>query len=165
MFLVSRAPRPALSDHPEFPVMLAVTLQRYHCTLAEIREDYWLGRAWRALAGDPELKGRVARIGVGNVLLTGEDFSPASGRVRERAELRKYVLARLIADTAHTAGRLGLVVGFADEPVLVAEGCVMSILAQTVSGDSRWADLPAYRADMSPIIVPVAMTADAIVAA
>ena len=165
MFLVSRAPRPALSDHPEFPVMLAVTLQRFHCTLAEIREDYWLGRAWRALAGDPELKGRVARIGVGNVLLTGEEFAAASGRVRERAELRKYVLSRLIADTSHSAERLGIVVGFADEPIAVAEGCVISILAQTVAGDSRWADLSAYRSDLSPIIVPVAMTASATVAA
>jgi len=165
MRLVSRAPHPALSDHPEFAAMLAVTLQRFHCTLAEIREDYWLGRAWRALSGDPDLRGRVARVGLGNVLLTGEAFAEAPIRVRDRAELRQRAIARLVADTAHTAERLGISVSFADEPILVAEGCVMSILAQTVSGDARWADLGAYRDDLSPVIVPVAMSAGAIVAA
>lgn len=165
MFLVSRAPRPALSDHPEFAVMLALTLQRYHCTLAEIREDYWLGRAWRALAGDPELQGRVARVGVCNVLLMGDAFSEAPTVLRDRAALRRHALARLSADTAHTADRLGIRIEFADQPVVVAEGCVRSLLAQTVAGDSRWMDLSLYRDDLTPVVVPVAMSAGAIVAA
>jgi hypothetical protein len=165
MILDSRAPHPALSDHPEFAMMLAVTLERFHCTLAELRQDYWMSRAWRALTGDPELEGRVARIGMGNVLVTGTHFRRLTASARLRDELRLHVQERLMADTAHTPEQLDLSIQFTDTPVEVAEGCVRSLLAQTVAADARWADLTAYRGDLSPVIVPVALTAEAVVAA
>jgi hypothetical protein len=43
--LTSRAPRPALAEHSAFALMLAVALERFGCTLGEVREDYRLGRA------------------------------------------------------------------------------------------------------------------------
>ena len=162
--LVSRAPRPALSEHPEFAMMLAFTLERYRCTLAEIKEDYWLGRAWRALANDPELDGRVARVGVGHVLVTGPHGSSISNG-RERMRLRQSVLNRLEVDTGHTGYELGLSVRFADAPVEVAQGSILSLLSQTVAGDARWHDLTPYAADLSPVMLPVASTEEAFVAA
>jgi hypothetical protein len=163
--LTSRAPQPALSEHPEFAVMLAVTLGRYHCTLAEIREDYWLGRAWRALAGDPVLHGRVARTGLGNVLITGPRFAAAPASTRECARWRRQVLRRLETDTVHSADRLGMTVRFAEERVDIAEGCMLSLLAQTVVGDERWADLDRYADDLAPVLVPVAFSVERVVAA
>ena len=163
--ITSRAPHPTLVDHPEFAMMLAVTLDRFHCTLAELRQDYWMSRAWRALIGDPELEGRVARIGMGNVLVTGVHYRRLTASARLRDELRQHVLERLMADTAHTAEQLDLSIQFTDAPIEVAEGCVRSLLAQTVAADPRWADLTLYRDDLTPVIVPVAMTAEAIVAA
>lgn len=165
MQLPSRAPHPALSDHPEFAIMLAVTLDRYHCTLAELRQDYWLGRAWRALVGDPVLAGRVARLGLGHILLTGPGHTPLRMGPRDREGLRSYALERLMADTAHTAEQLDLAIEFADRRVEVADGCVLSILAQTIVGDPRWQDLRAYGGDLAPIVVPVAMASGATVAA
>ena len=162
--LASRAPHPSLSEHPEFAVMLAVTLGRFHCTLAEVREDYWLGRAWRALAGDPSLHRRVARTGLGNVLITGPHFGPAPA-TKECARWRRYVLRRLEADTLHTAYSLGMSVRFADEQVDVAEGCMLSLLAQTVSGEERWDDLDRYADDLAPVLVPVAFAVERVVAA
>lgn len=163
--LASRAPHPALSEHPEFAAMLAVTLGRFHCTLAEIREDYWLGRAWRALAGDPFLHGRVARTGLGNVLITGPRFGPAPADTKECARWRRHVLTRLEVDTAHTADSLGMAVRFADERVDTAEGCMLSLLAQTVAGDERWVDLDRYADDLAPVLVPVAFAIERVVAA
>jgi hypothetical protein len=163
--LPSRAPRPALSEHPEFALMLAVTLGRFHCTLAEIREDYWLGRAWRALAGDPSLHGRVARTGLGNVLITGPRFGPAPSASKECARWRRHVLHRLEVDTAHSADGLGMAVRFAEERVDIAEGCMLSLLAQTVAGDARWADLDRYVDDLAPVLVPVAFAVERVVAA
>jgi len=163
--LASRAPHPALSEHPEFPMMLAVTLGRFHCTLAEIREDYWLGRAWRALSGDPSLHGRVARTGLGNVLITGPRFGPAPASAKECARWRRQVLCRLETDTHHTVESLGMSVRFADEQVDIAEGCMLSLLAQTVAGDARWADLDRYADDLAPVLVPVAFAVERVVAA
>jgi hypothetical protein len=163
--LTSRAPRPALAEHPEFPLMLARTLDRFHCTLAEVREDYWLGRAWRALAGDPALATRVARLGLGTVLVTGQRHGPASPGSRERTHWEHHVLERLAADTGRTAEVLGLGVRFAEEPVEIAEGLMYSLIAQTVAGDGRWKDLTPFAADLAPVSVPVACIAEAIVAA
>ena len=163
--LASRAPRPALSEHPEFALMLAVTLRRYHCTLAEIREDYWLGRAWRALSGDPVLHGRVARTGLGNVLITGPRFGPAPSATKECARWRRHVLSRLATDTVRTAYSLGMAVRFAEERVDIAQGCMLSLLAQTVAGDDRWDDLDRYADDLAPVLVPVAFAVERVVAA
>ena len=163
--LASRAPRPPLAEHPALMLMLLATMERFHCTLGEVREDYWLGRAWRALAGDPALVGRVARVGLGNVLLTGPGHGPMPGSARERARWRRHVLERLAVDTAHTPDSLDLSIGFADQAVEVAEGCTLSLLAQTVVDDPRWDDLTSYASDLAPVVVPVAYTAEAIVAA
>lgn len=162
---MSRAPRPALAQHPEFALMVAFTLERYHCTLAEIREDYWLGRAWRALATDPRLRHRVARMGVGNILITGPDFGAAPTNGRERSRWREMVEARLATDTGRSADELGLSIGFAEQPVPTALGCMLSLIAQTVSGDERWHDLPSYADDLLPVVVPVAFSSESIVAA
>lgn len=163
--LTSRAPHPALSEHPEFAMMLAVTLGRYHCTLAEIRQDYWLGRAWRALAGDPELHGRVARTGLGNVLITGPRFGPAPSAGRECVRWQRHVLARLEIDTQHSADSLDMAVRFANDRVDVADGCMLSLLAQSVAGDARWDDLDRYADDLAPVLVPVAFAVERVVAA
>ena len=163
--LTPRAPNPALAEHPEFALMLLATLERFHCTLAEVREDYWLGRAWRALTGDPALSGRVARVGVGGALIAGPGFGPAPQSHTERALLELRVADRLVVDTGHIAESLGIAVQFAEGPVKVAEGCVLSLLAQTVAYDARWHDLPLYAGDLSPVIVPVAYSVAASAAA
>lgn len=162
---MSRAPRPALAQHPEFALMVAFTLERYHCTLAEIREDYWLGRAWRALAGDPVLRKRVARFGVGNILVTGPDFGAAAPSGRERSRLRQLIEERLAVDTGRSADALGLSIQFAEQPVATAQGCTLSLIAQTVAGDERWDDLSRYADDLLPVVVPVAFSTESIVAA
>lgn len=163
--LTPHGPRPSLAEHPAFSLMLAAALERFHCTLGEVRDDYWLGRAWRALAGDPALRGRVARVGVGSVLLTGPGFGAAPASLRERARWRRHVQERLAADTGHTPDSLGMAVRFAEGPVEVAEGCVRSLLAQTVAGDPRWDDLASYAADLEAVVVPVAYSAERVVAA
>lgn len=165
MSLTSRAPHPALSEHPEFALMLAATLDRYHCTLAEIREDYWLGRAWRALAGDPALHGRVARFGVGSVLVTGPHFGPIAARAAQCDRWQRHVHDRLAADTAHTADQLGIGVRLAEGPIEIAEGCLLSLIAQTVVDNPRWLDLDAYADDLAPVVVPVAYAVGRVVAA
>lgn len=155
--LTSRAPRPALSDHPEFAMMLAVTLERLRCTLGEVREEYWLGRVWRALAGDPALKGRVARLGVGTILVTGPTYgvAPASAKERERWRLR--VEMRVEADTGRRVRALGLHIRSGQGPVAIAVAAVVPLLAQAVAGDARWGDLSAYAPDLAPVFVPVAV--------
>lgn len=163
--LISRAPRPALTDHPAFAFMVTATLERFHCTLGEVREDYWLGRAWRALTGDPVLAGRVARVGVGSVLITGPGYGPAPASGRELASWRLHVLERIVVDTGHSAEGLGMAVGFAEVQLAVEQGCMLSLLAQTVAGDQRWGDLAPYAGDLSPVSVPVSHPAEGIVAA
>jgi len=163
--LTSCAPHPALADHPEFPFMLACTLERFRCTVAEVREDYWLGRAWRALSGDHALSSRVARVGFGNVLLTGPEFGPALPGARERERWRKRVMERLMVDTGRSAEALGLEIRFAEEPIEITEGSMHSLIAQTVLGDNRWHDLSPLQADLLPVHLPVACSAETIVAA
>lgn len=161
--LTSNAPHPALADHPEFAMMLATVLDRYHCTLSEVRQDYWLGRAWRALTSDPALAGRVARIGIGNVLITGPRYGAIDGR--ERRRWRLAVDTRIAVDTGRTADSLDLSVRFAEEPIEIAQGCMLSLLAQTVLDDERWMDLTPYADDLAPVVVPVAYSLEKTVAA
>lgn len=164
--LTSSAPQPALAEHPEFALMLARTLDRFHCTLAEVREDYWMGRSWRALTADRHLRSRVARVGLNTILVTGADhglFHQMSARDRDCWRMRVH--SRLVVDTGRSAEALGLEVRYAEAPVAVARGCILSLIAQTVAGDPRWLDLAAYRADLSPVEVPVAYSAEAFVAA
>ncbi len=163
--IVSRAPRPALSEHPEFAMMVAVALERFHCTLGEIREDYWLGRLWRALAGDPALAGRVARSGVAVVLLTGPRFGPGPDSALARELWRRYALERIRADTGHTADALGVALQWASQPVRARSAPVLSLLAQALLDDARWGDLTAYAGDLSAVDVPVADLAEGVVAA
>lgn len=163
--LMSCAPQPALAEHPEFALMLARTLERFHCTLAEVREDYWTGRAWRALTHDRSLAGRVARVGVSGILVTGAEYGPVPQGPRDRDRWLMRVMSRLVVDTGRTAEALGLEVRFAENPVLVAPGSMLSLIAQTVAGDPRWKDLTPYAADLSPVLVPVACSAEAVVAA
>ncbi len=89
--LTSRAPRPVLSDHPEFALMLLATLQHFRCTLGEVREDYWMGRVWRALTGDPALQGRVALQGVSTILLTGAGYDVPPASAKEPAPLSQQL--------------------------------------------------------------------------
>jgi len=163
--LRSRAPRPSLDEHPEFAVMLAVTLEHFRCTLGEVREDYWLGRVWRALAGDPALVGRVARKGVSRVLLTGPGYGAPPASLKERARWRLHVQDRIAADTGHSAPALGVAIRWAEGPVTVMPAAVVSLLAQVVVGDPRWDDLAPYAGDLGVIQVPVVHTAEAVVAA
>lgn len=161
--LASRAPRPALSEHPGFALMLTVALERFHCTLAEIREDYWLGRIWRALAGDPVLAGRVARRGVTTVLLTGPECGPPPRQARERERWERHVAARIAADTGRPLEAWELLVRWSQAPIEVQPASVRSLLAQALEGDQRWGDLARYAADLAPVTFPVAVTADAAV--
>lgn len=163
--LRSRAPRPSLDEHPEFAVMLAVTLEHFRCTLGEVREDYWLGRVWRALAGDPVLVGRVARKGVAQVLLTGPGYGAPPASQQERERCRLYVQDRIEADTGRSAQALGVAIRWAEAPVTVMPAPVVSLLAQVVVGDPRWDDLGPYAGDLGVIQVPVVHTAEAVVAA
>ncbi len=163
--LFSHAPRPALPEHPEFALMLAVALERYRCTLGEVREDYWLGRVWRALSGDPALQGRVARAGVSTVLLTGPDHGPAPADGRDRARWSLYVQDRIEADTGRTADALGVTVRWAERPVTVISAACTPLLAQTALADARWTNLGPYAGDLSAIQVPVAEAAEHTVAA
>ncbi len=145
--------------------MLAVALERYRCTLGEVREDYWLGRLWRALTSDPALRGRVARSGVSTVLLTGPEYGPAPTDGRERARWSLYAQDRIEADTGRTATALGVALRWAEQPVTVVASPCVSLLAQTALADARWASLAAYAGDLSVIQVPVAEAAEHIVAA
>lgn len=156
--------RRTLVEHPEFPLMLARTLDRFHCTLAEVREDYWLCRAWRAISHDQALVGHVARLGVSHVLITGAAFAPAPGG-RERARWHHRVRQRIAAETSHNTESMGMEIRFAESPVEVAQGCMMSLLAQVVGGDERWTDLAPYADDLSPVIVPVVYDVEAVAAA
>lgn len=162
--LTSRAPRPALADHPEFPLMLAATLGRFHCTLGEIREDYWHGRIWRALSEDPELEGRVARVGVTTVLLLGRNGGAPPASLRERERLERYVRCRITADTRRLPEGWGLSLQWADGPVAIQTMTARSLLAQTITGDPRWMNLDDYRADLSPILMP-ACSMESVIAA
>jgi hypothetical protein len=158
--LVPRAPRPALPDHPEFPFMVTAALQRYHCTIGELREDYWLNRAWRALMADAALKDRVARAGIAGVLVVSPGGGAAPTHPAERARLACQIVERIVADTAHDPARLGVTLQFAEAAVQLGEGCVASLLAQTVRADpTRWADLGRYADDLEPVIIPVALAA------
>jgi hypothetical protein len=163
--LASRAPRPSLDEHPEFAVMLAVTLERFRCTLGEVREDYWLGRVWRALAGDPVLVGRVARTGVARVLLAGPGYGAPPASQQERARWRLHVHDRIETDTGRSAQALGVAIRWAEGPIAVMPAPVLSLLAQVVLGDPRWDDLGPYAGDLGVIQVPVLYTAEAVVAA
>lgn len=163
--LTSRAPSPTLAEHPEFAVMLVVTLEHFHCTLGEVREDYWLGRVWRAVAGDPALAGRVARAGAAKVVLTGPSYGVPPASVRERERLCRHVKARIEADTGRTAQALGVAIRWAKGPVAVTMASVASLLAQTVGGDPRWGDLGPYAEDFAVVQVPVSDPAEAVVAA
>jgi len=152
--LSSRAPRPALADHPEFPLMLAATLGRFHCTLGEIREDYWQGRIWRALSEDPELESRVARHGVNTVLLFGRNGGSPPASVRERERFERYVRCRITADTKRLPEGWGLSMRWAEGPASIQTMSARSLLAQTIVDDPRWMDLHEYQADLSPILLP-----------
>ncbi len=154
--LSSLAPHPALPDHPEFPLMIQVALERFGCTIAELREDYWLGRAWRSLVGDPTLKGRVARVGMADVLVMGPRQGPAPVDGTERMAWRMQVEERIMLDTGHAAADLGITVWFAEEPVDLAYGRFVSLLARAIRGDRRWKDLDRYEDDLSAVLVPVA---------
>lgn len=156
---------PTLPDHPEFVLMVQAALRRFHCTIGELREDYWLGRAWRALLADPALQGRIARIGIADVLLLGPRHGPATAEPAERAAWARRVESRVRADTAHEARALGIGVRFADGPVDVAHGCLISLLAQAVRGDPRWVEIDRYAADLSPVLLPVAYAVGEVVAA
>ena len=138
--------------------MLVCTLEHFRCTLAEVRQDYWLGRAWRALAGDPAIRGGVARYGIGNILIHG----PIG---RDRDAYKQLVADRILADTQHTLESLDLSIEFAESRVTLGEGCMLSLLAQTVVQQGRWQDLPRYAADLSPVIVPVAQAVETVAAA
>lgn len=161
--LTSRAPRLTLAEHPEFPLMLAVALDRFHCTLREIREDYWHNRIWRALSNDPELQGFVARQGLHTVLLTGPGggMPPKTLAERERREL--HARCRIAADTRRLPEGWGLQLRWAEGPVTVQTIAAQSLLSQVVSGDHRWMNLEAYKADLAPVRLP-ACTAESVAA-
>ena len=161
----SRAPRPTLAEHPAFMVMLLVCIERFHCTLGEVKEDYWLNRAWRALSGDPALRGRVARVATGSVLICGADLGVAPESRRQRATWRMRVQQRLLADTGRTADELGMAIVFAAAPVTVAEGLMRSLLAQVVETDPRFEGMGRYAGDLEPVVVPVAQAAVVVAAA
>lgn len=163
--LVSRAPRPALPEHPEFVFMVQAAMERFHCTIGELREDYWLGRAWRALVADPTLAGRVARVGIADVLILGPRRGPAPGHPAERAAWARQIVERILVDTAHDPRRLGVSLRFAEEPVDVAEGCVVSLLAQAIRATPRWDDLDRFAGDLAPVVIPVAYAVPGVVAA
>ncbi|MDP3773841.1 MAG: hypothetical protein Q8Q85_06185 [Gemmatimonadales bacterium] len=163
--LTSRAPSPPLAEHPEFAVMLVVTLEHFHCTLGEVREDYWLGRVWRALTGDPVLAGRVARAGVSNVLLTGAEHGAPPAGLKERERLILHAHDRIAADTGRQMDSLGVALRWSEGPVTVTTAPVLSLLAQVVVDDPRWKDLEWYVGDLGAVQVPVAYTAEAVVAA
>ncbi len=154
--LSSLAPHPALPDHPEFPMMIQVALERFGCTIAELREDYWLGRAWRSLMGDPTLQGRVARVGMADVLVMGPRQGPAPLDGTERMAWRMQVEERIMTDTLHAAGDLGMSVRFASDPVDLAYGRFVSLLARAVRGDRRWHDLDRYEDDLTAVLIPLA---------
>jgi hypothetical protein len=158
-------PRPALADHPEFAMMLAVALERFHCTLGEVREDYWNGRLWRALTQDPVLKGRVARGGVATVLLIGPDGGPPPGSEAERERWRLYTEERIIADLGRSALELEVGIKWAEGRLTVTTATVKSIIAQAVEGDPRWHDLGRYAGDLSAVVIPVASAVGAGIAA
>jgi len=163
--IICGAPRPCLNEHPGFMVMLLVAIERFHCTLGEVKEDYWLNRAWRALTGDPHLAGRVARVATGSVLVCGEGFAAAPDARDERAMWRMRVQQRLLADTGRTAEELGMAIVYATAPVTVAEGLMRSLLAQVVETDPRFEGLGRYAGDLEPVVVPVAQAAEAVAAA
>jgi hypothetical protein len=155
--LVSLAPHPALVEHPEFPFMVHAVLDRFHCTIAEVREDYWLCRMWRALGGDPLLKGRVARSGVTSVLLTGPHYAAApAGAERER--LRLHAMERIEVDTGRPLEAFGVTFRWATAPVAVERATKSSLLAQVVAGSDRWVDLASYAGDLAPVTMPVAVS-------
>lgn len=140
--------------------MVTAALERYHCTIGELREDYWLNRAWRALVSDASLKERVARAGVADVLVLSPGGGAAPTHPAERAKLACRIVERIVTDTAHDPARLGVTLQFAEGAVQLGEGCVASLLAQTVRADpTRWADLGPYAADLEPVIIPVAFAA------
>jgi hypothetical protein len=163
--LVSRAPRPVLAEHPAFLLMLQATMERFHCTLGEVREDYWLGRAWRALTGDPVLRPRVVRVATGSVLVTGISHGPAPVSRRERGTWRMHIQQRLLVDTGHTADQLGVAIVYAEAAVGIAEGRMHSLLAQAIAGDPRWDGLGPFAEDLAPVLVPVASSVAAVAAA
>lgn len=165
MPLAPLVPRPAIADHPAFPLMLLRTLERFHCSLGAVREDYWRVRVWRALTADEELVGRVARLGIGTVLLTGEDYGRAPATARERAHWRLRVEDRIAADTGRMADVLDVGFRWADGPVRVIHAPVTSLIAQTVAAGTCWDDLVRYAPDLAPVMVPVAQFVSRSVAA
>ncbi len=163
--LTPRSPCPALSQHPAFLLMLLRAVERFHCTLGEVREDYWLGRVWRALADDGALVGRIAREGVATVVLTGPDHGPPPGGEAERARWRRHVEARIEADTGRPALAHGVAIRWAEGAVRVVEGTTVSLLAQVVMADARFDGLEPYAADLGTVRVPVVVAQDAVDAA
>jgi len=163
--LTPRLPRPALAEHPAFMLMLLATLERLHCTLGEVREDYWLVRAWRAIGADPMLSGRVARVGLGHALVTGPAYGPAPAGAQERARWQRRLEQRVQAETGHRLDELGVEVRWAEAPVQVRPAAVRSLLAKAVEGDPRWEDLTRYASDLTPVTVPVVLAAEATQAA
>lgn len=159
--LASRAPRPALAEHPAFALMLLATLERFHCTMEEVREDYWLGRVWRALGTDPALRGRVARRGVTTILLTGPGYGPPPESPREMDRWRKRVGLRIEVDTGLPSQARELWIRWAEGPVEVRPNAVRSLIAQVALDDPRWGDLSPWAADLAPVVVPVALPVDA----
>lgn len=162
---VPSGPGTTLPEHPEFIFMVQAALSRFHCTIGELREDYWLGRAWRALMADMALSGRVARAGIADVLVLGPRRGSAPTHPAERAAWARRIVERIVADTAHEPRLLGVNLRFAEEPVEIAEGCVVSLLAQVVRSDPRWQDLGRYAADLDPVVIPVACARSDVAAA
>jgi hypothetical protein len=163
--LTPRLPRPALAEHPAFMLMLMVALERLHCTLGEVRDDYWLVRAWRAIGADPMLSGRVARVGLGHALLTGPAFGAAPASTQERQRWQRRLEQRVQTETGRLPDELGVEIRWAEAPVQVKPAAVRSLLAQVVEGDPRWEDLARYAADLTPVTVPVVIAAQATQAA
>lgn len=135
--------------------MLLATLQHFRCTLGEVREDYWMGRVWRALTGDPALQGRVARQGVSTILLTGAGYDVPPASAKERDRWRLHVEERVVADTGRSLRALGILVQWATGPVVVQRARVVSLIAQAVDRGPRWGDLTAWVGDLAPVVAPV----------
>ncbi len=157
--------RPSLSEHPAFLLMLAETLDRFHCTLCEVREVYWMNRMWRSLASDRGLDGRVARLGVSVLMLTGAGYGAAPPSRGERERWAERARRRILAGTGRTLDALVVSVRWAEGALTVATVPVQSLLAQVVSGDPKWGDLIPWAEDLCPVMVPVVCHAEAEAAA
>lgn len=113
--LSSRAPSKTLADHGDFLILVRSSAEYCGILPALVLKDYWVTRALRAIAGDPDLQRRVLFKGGTSLskgwrlidrfsedvdlLLTGPDFGPPPDRSADRKSLLKHVQARVQADT------------------------------------------------------------------